>query len=143
MKTELQEIISPSVPFVLHRENSNGDITDSSFRLSLDLNGLCLIESTTGKSMLTDLGAFVDSATVTNITVMFWAALQENHPEFIGKEGLRAARKLLTTKNLGDVREACIDAFLIQLPKEDADRIRKIRAGEKASSPLESQTASA
>jgi hypothetical protein len=129
-KSPLRQRITPSVPYTLDVEDLQGKFA-LSFRLSYDLNAFCLVEEKLGKSMLTDLAAILDKPTVTTITVLLWAALQNNHGEYGGDDGLVAVRNLVTLPTLQPALAACVEAFLVQLPKEKQDEIRlKIKAAE-------------
>jgi len=118
MKSPLRRRIAPSVPFVLEWTNADGTKVSESFQLSYDFNSLALVEEALGKSMLLDIGeVFHERPTVKSVSVLLWAAVQENHPEYEGPEGLFVLRSNLTVKSAKAVKEACQEAFMAQLPK--------------------------
>ena len=138
MKSALRRRITPSVPFTLRVEDGK-DIFEQSFRLSFDLNAFVLFEDTVGVNLLQNLSSIFDSPSVTTLTALFWVAIQENHPEYAGEDGLQILRSNVTLSNLGDVRLACSQAFLAQLPAEQAAKIKadmeKQAAGETPLAP--------
>jgi len=82
------------------------------------------------------LAAILDNPTVSTITVLLWASLQCNHAEYGGLDGLRAVRNLVTMPTLQPALAACVEAFLVQLPKERQDEIRaKIEAAKAGKEP--------
>jgi hypothetical protein len=133
-KTPLRRRVTPSVPFTLQVEDAGGEKFTIGFQLAFDMNAFALVEEEIGLSMLTDIGEIFDNPTVKTITALLWAGIQEHHSEFEGKNGLRAVRNLVTFGQAKAVLTACVEAFLTQLPKEQADRLRerkrKIEAGE-------------
>lgn len=127
-KSALRQRIAPAVPFALNVENADGSKFTVTFQLAYDLNAFTLVEQVTGLSMLTDLGKVFDEPTVATVSAMFWAALQINHPEYEGFVGLRSVRNLLTIADTKPALDACTSAFIAQLPKEQADRLRALAA---------------
>ena len=126
MKSQLRRRISPSVPFTLTFEDELGK-TSQAFRLAYNLNSLTLVEEKLGKSMLTDIGEVIDVPSVKNISVLLWAALQENHAdEFEGDEGLELTRQNLTLAQSKEALNACSEAYVKQLPAEQQERIMAI-----------------
>ncbi len=131
MKSQLRQHISPSVPFTLNVSDANGGYK-LSFRLSYDFNAFAAIEGVLGKSMLTDVGELLENPTATNVSVLLWAAVQENHPEYVGETGLRAIRSFLNTVSAKEAREACSQAYVKQLPPEKLEELKKIQAEREA-----------
>jgi len=127
----IRERISPSVPFTLAVEDARGKFS-LSLKLAYDFDALGLVEEQTGKSMLTQATEVFDNPSCKSVSVLFWAALQENHPEYAGEKGLRAVRKNLTLGQAKAAREACFEAFLKQLPDEQVAAFK----GEKEADPL-------
>jgi hypothetical protein len=124
MKSPLRRRVSPTVPFTLKVEDANGDKFEQSFRLSYDFNTLPLVEEKTGKSMLTQVGEIMDNPSVTNVSILLWAAVLENHPEYQGEEGLRTIRYNLTLATAKVALDACKEAFLLQLPADQVARLK-------------------
>jgi len=138
MKSQLRQHISPSVPFILNVSDETGGYK-LSFRLSYDFNAFAAVEGVLGKSMLTDVGELLENPSATNVSVLLWAAVQENHPEYVGEQGLRAIRSYLNTVTAKEAREACSAAYVKQLPAEKLEELRKIQAEREAgvtASPL-------
>jgi uncharacterized membrane protein YccC len=140
MKSPLRRRISPSVPFTLTFEDEQGVFT-ASYQLAYNLNSMALVELELNKSMLTSLGELLENPTATSVSVMFWAALQENHSdEFEGEDGLRLVRTNLTVAQTRSALAACAKAYIQQLPKEQQQRLTNMvegrEAGEEAAVPL-------
>jgi hypothetical protein len=135
MKSALRRRVSASVPFILTYENEDGTKFSDSFRLCYDFNKLALVEEILGKSVLLDIGEILDNPSVKNVSVLLWAAVLENHPEYEGAEGLETIRYNLTTWTAKEALTACTDAFMKQLPLEQQQRLKDIQekraAGEK------------
>lgn len=125
MKSALRRRITPSVPFTLHVEDANGDKFSISFRLSYDFKALTLVEELTGKSMLTEVAdVFNENPTVKNVSILLWAAVRENHPEWADEDGFDAIRANLTLATAKEALAACTEAFVKQLPAEQVARMK-------------------
>lgn len=136
-KDTLRRRITPPVLFTLKVEDETGS-RELNVSLAYDLNAFTLVEEEIGLSMLTDLPLILDLPTIRSITVLFWAALQVNHEEdFGGAAGLRLVRSLVGYGDLVPVHEACVEAFIRQLPKEKADALRASIAELKAAKEKE------
>lgn len=120
----IRERIVPSVPFSISWEDETGK-NEVSFRVAFDLNAFTDFEEVTGLNALTDMGPVWDSPNIGTVTALLWAAIQLNHPEYVGTAGLRALRRLLTVADCKAAFKACIEAFISQLPPEKAAEIRK------------------
>jgi len=130
----IRERVSPSVPFTLDVEDHTGKFSYS-LRLAYNFRTLGLIEKHTGKSMLTEANEVFQNPTCDNVSILFWAALQINHPEWRGEEGLSAVQNNLTLLTAKAVRNACEEAFVKQLPEE---KIKQLAADKSDSAaPLE------
>ncbi len=126
MKSPLRRRISPSVPFTLTFEDEQGKASFS-YKLAYNWNSLALVEEQLGKSVLLDIGDILDNPSVKNVSVLLWAALQENHEdEFEGAEGLRLIRQNMTVAVAKIARLACADAYTKQLPKEQQEKLKEI-----------------
>lgn len=130
-KSALRTRITPSVPFILKVEDAEGTFS-LSFRLSYDFNSLTAVEDLLGKSMMTDIGEILDNPSAKNTSILLWGALQVNHPEYEGIEGLKVVRNLLTIGQAALVGEACSEAYLLQLPAEQVKALKEIQAARKA-----------
>lgn len=133
-KTPLRRRITPSVPFTLHVEDSDGSSFDQTFQLAFDLNAMAAFEEVTEINMLRNINKVLDSPSVSTLTALFWAALHVNHPEYAGHEGLSVVRSNITLGNAKAALKACVEAFLSQLPSE---QVEKIRAAQKAGAVID------
>ena len=128
-QSPLRRRITPSVPFHLKVEDADGGSFTLSFKVSYDFNAMALVEEVTGMSMIT--GDVFDNPSCSNISALLWAGIQENHPDYAGQKGLQAIRSCLNIATATEALKAINEAFLLALPKEQADLIRQ-RAQEKA-----------
>lgn len=136
MKSQIRQRITPWVPFVLEWTDADGAKQSQSFKLSYDLNAFMLIEQALGISMFTDAGDIFDTPSATNTSVLLWAAVQENHPEYEGQDGLRAIRTLLTVSTARVAIIACSEAYITQLPEDKQKQIRDFIAAKKSGEPV-------
>jgi hypothetical protein len=127
-KSALRRRVAPSVPFVLEYSDASGTYKEA-LQLSYNWNGLALIEEKLGKSTLLDIGELLDNPTATTLSVLLWAAVQENHPEYDGEEGLATLRCNMTLATALAVRAACSRAFITQLPPEQVSAFEAAIAG--------------
>jgi hypothetical protein len=123
------------VPLELSVENADGSKFVLNFKLSFDFNAMALVEQETGLSMLT--GSVFQRRTANMTKVLLWAAIQENHPEYEGAEGLSVVGSLLDLESATKALVAINDAFLASLPKEKAEQLRKDAETEENSKPKE------
>ena len=139
MKSPLRRRISPSVPFTLTFEDEQGKASFS-YKLAYNWNSLALIEEQLGTSMIVDIGDIFENPTIKNVSVLLWAALQENHADegYAGVEGLEYIRQNLTIPIAKDALRACSDAYVAQLSPEQQARLKKLANGEQVeqSDPL-------
>ncbi len=145
MKSPLRRRISPSTPFILEYTNFDGSKVSESFKLSYNFKSMSLVEEQLGISMLTSVGEIIDNPTARNASVLLWGAVQEYQPEYSTEEGLEVICQNLTVATVRKAMSACFDAYVLQLPEEQQERVRKIKAareaGEEVAAPLvESQT---
>jgi hypothetical protein len=138
----LRRRITPSVPFTLTVEDTDGSKFSSSLRVAFDCNAFVAFEQETGINILRDLGVVFDRPNIRLLTALFWAGLQLNHPEYEGAEGLDVLRANIGLSNIKDIKEVCTKAFLLQLPKEQAARLEqeaaeKLKAVAEGKSPNE------
>lgn len=125
----IRERISPAVPFTLDVEDATGKFS-LSFRLAYNFRSLGLIERHTGKSMLTQATEVFENPTCDNVSILLWAALQENHPEYRegrdekdGGKGLAVVQQNLTLGQAKAAKDACEKAFVKQLPDAQVDKL--------------------
>lgn len=116
MKSQIRQRVTPWVPFILEWTDAGGAQQSQSFKLSYDLNAFTLIEQELGVSMFTEAGEVFDNVSAKNASVLLWAAVQENQPEYEGVAGLRAIRTLLTISSARAAIIACSEAYITQLP---------------------------
>lgn len=124
MKSPLRRRIAPSIPFILNYEDADGTKVSESFRLAYDFNSFTLIEETLHTNLLMDIGPLLDAPSVRSISVLLWAAVQLNHPQYEGAEGLEAIRCNMTLATAKEAKEACSEAFLTQLPVEQRAKLK-------------------
>ena len=133
MKSPLRRRISPSVPFTLTFEDAEGKFS-ASYRLAYNWNSLALAEMELGRNLLLEMGVILENPSITTVSILLWAALQENHEEeFAGKEGLELLRQNLTLSVARAAKEACGEAYTKQLAPEQIAAIEKAqKAAEEA-----------
>lgn len=132
VKSPLRRRITPSVPFILHVEDAEGTF-DQSFLLAYDLNSMALFEEATGLNLFRDIAKILAERSVRIVTALFWAGIQINHAaDYGGEEGLRLVRSNVTLPQFNPIMEACMQAFMGQLPKETQDNLKKQAAEREA-----------
>ena len=138
MKSPLRRRISPSTPFTLTFEDEQGKAS-LSYKLAYNWNSLALIEEKLHVSMITDIGQVFENPNVTNVSVLLWAAIQENHAEegYDGDAGLELIRQNLTISCAKEALAACSDAYVKQLPPEQQERVKKLVAAAAAGEQVE------
>jgi len=131
--TPIKKRIAPSVPLTLELTDHSGAKFTRNFWLSLDFNAYARIEQKTGLKMLG--GGMFTQLSAEVLSAALWAAVLAHHEEYDtidGKgrptnDGLEAIRSYIDAGNQDAVFEAVWDAYLISLPKEKADALRKGR----------------
>lgn len=144
--TALRRRIAPSVPLEISFSDENGEFTRA-YRVAFNLNVLAEISEKTGLSALSfDLWTKLDARV---LRAMLWAALLPNHPEFDthdrnGRtdEGIETIGSWLQGDNQENAARALWDAYLLYLPKDQAELLRtereKAEKGTPASAPEKS-----
>jgi hypothetical protein len=127
-KSALRRRITPSVPFTLKVEDADGSKFELNFKLSYDFNAMALVEEKTGLSMMS--GEVFANPSAKKTTVLLWAGIQANNPDYAGDEGLDAIGTLLNISTAAEALLAITEAFFAALPKEKADAIRASIKGE-------------
>lgn len=122
-KSNLRRRITPFVPFSTLVENADGGKFELNFKLSFNFNAMALVEEQTGLSMLT--GEIFSKPSAKHTTVLLWAAIQENHPEYAGQDGLETIGSILTLTSAKDALNAIQKAFVASLPKDKAEQLEK------------------
>jgi hypothetical protein len=122
-KSNLRRRITPFVPFSTTVENADGGKFELNFKLSFNFNAMSLVEEQTGLSMLT--GEVFEKPSAKNTTILLWAAIQENHPEYEGQEGLETIGSYLTLASAKEALSAIQKAFVASLPKDKAEQLAK------------------
>lgn len=138
-QSSFRQRIAPFVPFTLTYEEEGGGTREISFKISFDLNAMALVEETTGLSMITDLGKVFEEPTISNVTAMFWAGIQKYNSDYAGVEGLKAIRSLLDYSNVRPIFRKCIEAFILQLPKEKREQYQKALDSEASASGVQNE----
>jgi hypothetical protein len=135
-KSLLRKRMSKSVPLKLDLEDDGTGATFTrNFRLSFDFNAIAFCEERTGLGFLN--GEIWTKLNATNISIMLYAAILANHPEYwtVDKfrnptpEGLEVLRSYLDAGNMATVISALNDAFMQSLP---ADKRAELEANQKA-----------
>lgn len=135
-KSALRRRITPSVPFTLHVEDADGSVFEQSYLLAYDLNAMVAFEEVTGKNLFRQLGDILGDPSIANVSALLWAALLLNNPEYGEPGGLQAVRSNLTFPQLKPALEACMKAFVSQLPKDAGDQIKKNAEATQADPPV-------
>lgn len=137
----LRRRIAPSVPLAISFEDENGKFSQI-YRVSFDLNVLAEIEEKTGlKSLTDDIWKNLDANL---LRAMLWAALLPKHPEFDTQDrngptndGLETVGSWLDAENGERAIDSLGEAYLLYLPKKEADRIRENRRKQEAGEQLD------
>lgn len=119
----IRKRLAPSVPLSLEVGDEAGNKEILSLRLSFDFNALALVEERTGISLLS--GKIFSMLNATNLSLLLWAAMLQNQPDYAGEEGLSAIRSYMTLDNAKAVEAAVSEAFILCLPPEQREAIRK------------------
>ena len=129
---EIARALAPVVPFTLEIADGRGGKRALSFRLSYNFNAYALIERYTrgpkgepGLDMLKGLLVW-GQINATNLQILFWAALRQEHPEYRGDIGLEAVGELLNLNNSVAASDACFEAWMLTLEEENRAAIRKM-----------------
>lgn len=131
----MRKRIAPSLPLRLDLEDADGTKFVRSFRLSFTLNTLARIQEKTGLKVL-GVGIWAELSPKL-VGAMLWAALLVTSPEYDTRdedgestdEGLETIQSYIDGTNIDRVTETLWDAYLLSLPKDKADILRKARAG--------------
>lgn len=124
-KSLLRKRMAKSVPLRLDLEDDmTGATFTRSFRLTFDFNAIAYCEEKSGLGFLT--GEIWTKLTATNVSLMLYAAILANHPEYWTvdrhgnptPEGLEVLRSYLDAGNMAIVMRALNDAFMQSLPAE-------------------------
>lgn len=146
----LRRRIAPSTPLTLELEDDSGGKFVKTFRLCFDFNAGAEILDRTGLSLLNgSIWQHIDKPTV--FSVMFYAAILANHPEYRTvdekgeptDEGLEVIRSYMQEANAEPITEALWKAYLAFLPKEKRELMEKLRMkaeGKGSTSPLAAAT---
>jgi hypothetical protein len=136
--TPLRRRIAPSVPLSLKIIDDGGDTFTVNLHLRFDFNVLARIEEKTGLTMLSGKDMW-SNLTASVLSVMLWAAAIPSSPEYDGDEGLEILRSYLDKDAADQASTALMEAYLLFLPKNEADILRehkkKIEAGEVVENP--------
>ena len=80
--------------------------------------------------MLTQAAEVFENPTCDNVSILLWAALQENHPEYRegrdekdGGKGLAVVQQNLTLGQAKAAKDACEEAFIKQLPDAQLEKL--------------------
>lgn len=135
--------IAPSYPLKLELDDDDGGKLIHNFRLSFDFNAFARIEERlpddlkkAGVTML-DLRIWTKlSAGV--VGLMLWAAVLAKHPQYLTvdeegeptDEGLEVIRSFIDLGNATQIGEALWEAYLLNFPKQRAEELRKLKAGD-------------
>ena len=136
--TALRRRIAPSVPLSLKIVDADGSTFDVNLNLRFDFNVLARIEEKTGLKTLSGMYMWANlSASI--LSVMLWSAAIPSNPEYDSPEGLETMRSYLDKETADKATNALLEAYLLFLPKKEADIVRefkeKAEKGETAENP--------
>jgi len=118
------------VPLWLNIVDADGSTFPVNLQIRFDFNVLARIEEKTGLKMLSGMAMWSQlSASV--LSVMLWAAAIPSNPEYDSPEGLEAIRSYLNKETADQAATALWEAYLLFLPKKDADLVREAQKAEK------------
>jgi hypothetical protein len=120
----LRRRIAPSVPLIIEYTDERGSFSEA-YRVSFNLNVLAEISEKTGLTALSFDIWIKLSARV--LRVMLWAALLPHQPKFAAEDGIEAVGSMLDGTNQEKAVRALWDAYLLYLPKDQADALRRER----------------
>jgi hypothetical protein len=121
----LRRRIVSSLPLDLKLQDDNGSVQTLSFRLSFDFNAIALIEEQTGFQVLT--GEIWRNLNAKNLSIMFWAAILANSPQYQGEDGLEIVRSYMDAGNSDQIAEAILDAYILSLPPEKRQMMKELK----------------
>jgi hypothetical protein len=127
--TSLRRRIAPSVPLKLELVDDGGATFTRNFRLSFDVNAMTLVQEQTGLSMLN--GEIWNDLNEKTLSIMFHAAVLGHQREYAAVDGLEVIRSYMDAANIEEITAALNEAFLLQLPPEKREKIRKAQAAAK------------
>jgi len=106
----------------VHRGQVSLAVGDTTYTLSLSTNALCDLEDLFGKNV-TEVAALLGADNVSMKTVrgMFWAALQDHHPDV----DLKGAGRIITDAGMPAAMEAIGKAFKAAFPENSGSHPRK------------------
>ncbi len=130
---QLRRRIAPSVLLRLELDDQSGDKLVRTFKLSIDFNAACFVQAKIGKSLVD--GDTWDSLTPESLSIIFYAAILANHPEYKTvdddgeetDEGLEVIRSFIDPGNCLQIQDACLDAFVMTLPPARKEKIEASR----------------
>jgi hypothetical protein len=124
--TPLRRRIAPSVPLNLTIVNEDGSTFAVSLQVRFDFNVLARIEEKTGLKMLSGMDMWAKlSASV--LSIMLWSAAIPSNPDYDSPEGLEAIRSYLNKETADQAANALWEAYLLFLPKKEADLVREMK----------------
>lgn len=99
---------------------------DTTYTVSLSTNALCEIEEHFGKSVSEVAGLLgADNVSMKTVRAIFWAALQDNHPDV----DLKGAGLIITEAGMPAAMDAIGKAFKIAFPETSGSHPRRAKAG--------------
>jgi hypothetical protein len=120
----LRRRIAPSVPLIVEYTDEKGPFSKA-YRLAFNLNVLAEISEKTGLQALSFDIWIKLSARV--LRVMLWAALLPHQPEFYADDGIETVGSMLDGENQEKAVRALWDAYLLYLPKDQAEALQRER----------------
>ena len=118
--------VAPSVPLKLDLAEEGGGRLTLALELVFDFNAVAAVETATGRNVFA--GDIWQNLSGTNLSVLFWAAVQARQPGLAGEEGLEIIRSYMDVGNSDQITWAIWEAFLVFLSKEARDRLRAATA---------------
>jgi hypothetical protein len=118
-KEALRRRIAPGVSLTLDLTEDDGSKFQRTLKLSFDFNAMALVHERTGVDMANTYPFNKVNLAPPTLSVMLWAAILANHPEYEGEEGLGVLRSYMDGGNVDQIEQALFDAWLVNLPEAD------------------------
>jgi hypothetical protein len=133
--TPLRRRIAPSVPLTLNVTDDGGATFAVNLQLRFDFNVLARIEEKTGLTMLSGADMW-SKLSASLLSVMLWSAAIPSSPDYDSDDGLEAIRSYLDKDAADKAANALMEAYLLFLPKEEADLLRDFGKKTEAGKPV-------
>lgn len=140
----LRRRVAPSVPVDIRFSDEQGEFHHT-FELAFDFNAVAAVSEVTGEECLNSIEMWY-RMDARMLRAMLWAALLRHQPEFDTRDtrgrrnddGLRAVGSWLRFDDGRRIGDALWKAYLLFLPKDQAEYWRKVREGAEKGKDTES-----